>query len=79
MNKAKTKLMAFGRKEQFKQIAEKHGLKTTNSFTHLGIIIDRNNNPGVNWDNKIRKIENLRNMVSALRPLLPRQRNSDIL
>ena len=65
INAEKTEVMIFGpNQHHLGEILTREGYKIVNSITHLGIEIDKNlSNLSENWNHKIKKMANLKNML----------------
>ena len=68
INSEKTAIMAYGNLPALNKIATDNGYNTCSEFSHLGITIDRNLKLDTVWDSKVRKCENLINLINALHP-----------
>ena len=68
INSDMTAIMAYGNIMALNKIATDNGYTTCSEFSHLGITIDRGLKLDMVWDNKIRKCENLKNLINALHP-----------
>ena len=65
--------MAIGPdKVAINELIREHGFKVVNQIKHLGFIIDKEvANLSKNWDEKIRKFTNLKNMLFTFIPFIP--------
>ena len=68
LNMLKSKLLIVGNNtNEAAEIANECGFQVNSSLTHLGVIIDNKlENLMVNWDNKIKKTNSLKNLLLSL-------------